>query len=51
MNVHAVHPDIDTGALLAGAQFTDAFRITVDGVALDARRAAETMLARDGSRP
>jgi Protein of unknown function (DUF2867) len=46
MNVHAVQPDIDTGALLAGAQFTDAFRITVDGVALDARRAAEKMLAR-----
>jgi hypothetical protein len=38
--------NIDTGALLAGAQFGDAFRITVDGAALDARRAAEKMLAR-----
>ena len=46
MKVHAVVPNIDTGALLAGAQFGDAFRITVDGTALDARRAAEKMLAR-----
>jgi hypothetical protein len=46
MKVHAVEPNVDTGALLAGAQFGDAFRITVDGTALDARRAAEKMLAR-----
>jgi uncharacterized protein DUF2867 len=46
MKVRAVDPDVDTGALLAGAQYADAFRITVDGTALDARRAAEKMLGR-----
>jgi hypothetical protein len=46
MKVQAVPPNIDTAALLAGAQFSDAFRITVDGTTLDARRAAEKMLAR-----
>src|SRR5258708_6952641 len=46
MKVHAVDPDIDTDALLVGAQFSDAFCITVDGNALDARRAAERMLGR-----
>lgn len=46
MQVHAVEPNVDTGALLAGAQYVDAFRIRVDGTALDARRAAEKMLAR-----
>jgi hypothetical protein len=44
--VHEVAPTIDTAALLAGAQFGDAFSVTVDGVALDARRAAEKMLGR-----
>jgi hypothetical protein len=46
MKVHAVDPNVDTGALLPGAQFADAFRITVDGTALDARQAAEKMLGR-----
>jgi hypothetical protein len=46
MDVHAIKPDVDVGVLLAGAQYVDAFRITVDGTALDARRAAEKMLAR-----
>lgn len=46
MKVHEVEPDIDPAVLLAGAQFVDAFRVTVDGTALDARRAAEKMLAR-----
>jgi hypothetical protein len=46
MNVEAVEPDIDTGALLAGAQFCDAYSIAIDGTALDARQAAEKMLAR-----
>jgi Protein of unknown function (DUF2867) len=46
MKVHAVDPSVDTDALLAGAQYVDAFRITVDGAALDARRAAERMMAR-----
>jgi hypothetical protein len=30
---------------LAGAQFIDAYSIVIDNVALDARRAAEKMLA------
>jgi Protein of unknown function (DUF2867) len=47
MEVHAVEPDVDADALLAGAQFSDAYRIVVDDEALDARRAAERMLARD----
>jgi hypothetical protein len=46
MKVHAVEPNVGTAALLAGTQFGDAFRIGVDGTALDARRAAEKMLAR-----
>jgi hypothetical protein len=46
MKVHEIEPDVDADALLAGAQFVDAFRITVDDNALDARRAAERMMAR-----
>jgi hypothetical protein len=48
MNVLTVDPNIDTGALLAGAQFCDAYSVAVDGSALDARGAAERML---GHRP
>jgi hypothetical protein len=46
MQVDAVDPTADTGPLLAGAQFSDAFRVAVDGTALDARHAAEQMLSR-----
>ena len=46
MKVCEAEPDVDAGALLAGAQFIDAYSITVEGTALDARRAAEKMLAR-----
>jgi hypothetical protein len=46
MNVHAVQPNVDTDALLPGAQFVDAFRIAVDDDALDARHAAQRMLGR-----
>ena len=46
MKVRAVEPDIDADTLLAGAQYVDAFRVTVDGDALDARHAAERMMAR-----
>jgi hypothetical protein len=46
MIVHTVEPDVDAGALLAGAQFIDAFSIVVSDTALDARRAAERMVAR-----
>jgi hypothetical protein len=46
MKVHEVAPGIDAGALLAGAQFIDAFRIEIDGRTLDARGAAERMVGR-----
>jgi hypothetical protein len=46
MNVHAVEPDVEAGALLAGARFIDAYAITTDDAALDARHAAEKMLGR-----
>jgi hypothetical protein len=46
MKVREIDPDVEAGALLAGAQFIDAYRIGVDDPALDARHAAEKMLAR-----
>jgi hypothetical protein len=46
MTVDEVTPAIDVGALLPGAQFSDAYRIDVDNGALDARHAAERMMAR-----
>jgi hypothetical protein len=46
MKVFAVDPNANTGPLLAGAQFRDAFSVVVDDAALDARHAAEKMLGR-----
>jgi Protein of unknown function (DUF2867) len=46
MTVHEVTPAVDADALLAGAQFADAFCIEVEDRNLDARRAAEQMMAR-----
>jgi Protein of unknown function (DUF2867) len=46
MKVQEVDPSVDTAALLAAAQFIDAYSIAIDDAALDARRAAEKMLAR-----
>jgi len=46
MTVCEVKPETDTGALLPGARLVDAFRLETDGRALDARHAAERMLAR-----
>jgi hypothetical protein len=46
MTVHEVTPAIDPSTVLAGAQFIDAFRIGIDDPALDARHAAERMMAR-----
>ncbi len=46
MKVHEVHPTVDSGILLAGAQFIDAYSIMIGNAALDARRAAKKMLAR-----
>jgi hypothetical protein len=45
MEVLAVNPNLDTRPLLSGAQFADAFCITVDERTLNARRAAERMTA------
>jgi hypothetical protein len=44
-NVRAVEPDSNMGDLLAGAQFADAFSISI-GDNLDARHAAERMMTR-----
>jgi hypothetical protein len=46
MKVHEVEPNVDTAALLAGAQFADAFRIDLASTKLDARTAAQRMLGR-----
>jgi hypothetical protein len=46
MTVEEVAPAIDLTALLAGAQFADAYRLEIDGVTLDARQAATRMMAR-----
>jgi len=46
MTVHEITPAVDTGALLAGAQFADAFRVDIEDRNLDARQAAERMMAR-----
>ncbi len=46
MKVDEVTPDVDRAALLAGAQFVDAFRIATMDTSLDARHAAEAMVAR-----
>ena len=46
MTVREVTPAADTDALLAGAQFADAFCIEINDRDLDARRAAERMMAR-----
>jgi hypothetical protein len=47
MKVREVIPNVDPDALLAGAQFIDAYRVAVDGTALDAREAAVKMFARE----
>lgn len=46
MKVKAVTPQIDPAALLAGAQFMDAYRLELDGENLDARQAAMRMMDR-----
>jgi hypothetical protein len=46
MIVREITPAVDTGALLTGAQFADAFCIEIGDCELDARRAAERMMAR-----
>jgi len=46
MKVREITPPADTDTLLAGAQFADAFRVEIRDRDLDARRAAERMMAR-----
>lgn len=46
MKVDEVTPNVDSAALLAGAQFVDAFRVATTDSSLDARHAAEAMVAR-----
>ena len=46
MTVREIKPAVDTDALLAGAQFADAFCIEIADRDLDARHAAERMMAR-----
>jgi hypothetical protein len=46
MKVHAVEPGVDAAALLAGAQFIDAYSIAIEHAEFDARQAAENMLGR-----
>ena len=45
MKVRSVEPEVDPNTLLPGAQFIDAYSVTVNA-ALDARHAAEKMTAR-----
>ena len=45
MTVHEITPVIETATLLPGAQFADAYRIEVNDRALNARQAAERMIA------
>jgi hypothetical protein len=46
MTIIEIAPDVDEAALLAGAQFVDAYSIEVVAGALDARQAAERMVTR-----
>lgn len=46
MKVREITPSTDTDTLLAGAHFADAFQIEIRDRDLDARRAAERMMAR-----
>ena len=43
-NVHEVAPEIDPSAVLAGAQFADAFRVDIGAVAVNAREACTRMV-------
>ena len=46
MKIREINPDVDRDSVLAGAQFADAFRVTVADARLDARGAAERIFAR-----
>jgi hypothetical protein len=42
--VREVTPEVDAGALLAGAQFIDAYRVAIGAAGLDARQACTRMV-------
>lgn len=44
--VREVTPEVDAGAVLAGAQFIDAFRVEIGAAAVDAREACTRMVLR-----
>ena len=46
MKIREIKPTADADGLLAGAQFADAFGLDIGGRTLDARQAAERMMAR-----
>ena len=46
MTILEIKPDVDRERVLAGAQFADAYRITVSDAKLDARAAAERIFSR-----
>jgi hypothetical protein len=46
MTIDEVPPKVDSSVLLPGAQFADAYSVSVEDRTLDARQAAERMLAR-----
>ena len=46
MKVREITPTVDADTLLSGAQFADAFCVDISDRDLDARRAAERMMAR-----
>jgi hypothetical protein len=46
MIIREVQPDVDRDGVLAGAQFADAFRVTIADTDLDARNAAERIFSR-----
>jgi hypothetical protein len=45
--VREITPEVDAGAVLAGAQFMDAFRIDIGAAALNAREACTRMVANE----
>jgi uncharacterized protein DUF2867 len=47
MAIREIKPEVDRDGVLAGAQFADAYRVTVADAALDARAAAERMFSRN----
>jgi hypothetical protein len=47
VTIREIEPDVDRARVLAGAQFADAFRVTVIDAKLDARAAAERIFSRN----